>query len=159
MASLRDPHTGVKATNQVAPEVIELRESSAASDIWSCGCTAIELFTGYPPYYDLEQISALFRIVTDDMPPLPLHSSPLFHEFLKNCFRRDYTIRSSASSLAKHAWIKKFMPTAINTVADADLNVESSVKKGSNPRNLLHQYVEESHGADYTSDFIDAHGS
>lgn len=35
----------------------------AASDIWSVGCTVIELLTCSPPYYDLQPMPALFRIV------------------------------------------------------------------------------------------------
>lgn len=37
----------------VAPEVIELNGASFASDIWSLGCTIIELLTGKPPYADI----------------------------------------------------------------------------------------------------------
>lgn len=36
---------------------------SAASDIWSVGCTVIELLTCVPPYYELQPMPALFRIV------------------------------------------------------------------------------------------------
>ena len=39
--------------NWAAPEVIELRSVSTKSDIWSLGCTIIELLTGRPPYGDL----------------------------------------------------------------------------------------------------------
>lgn len=35
----------------------------AASDIWSVGCTVIELLTCVPPYYELQPMPALFRIV------------------------------------------------------------------------------------------------
>ncbi len=37
----------------VAPEVIELKGASTASDIWSLGCTVIELLTGKPPYAEI----------------------------------------------------------------------------------------------------------
>ena len=37
----------------VAPEVIELKGASPASDIWSLACTVIELLTGRPPYSDI----------------------------------------------------------------------------------------------------------
>ena len=47
----------------MAPEVIEMTSVTAASDIWSVACLAIELLTGQPPYYDLQPMSALFRIV------------------------------------------------------------------------------------------------
>jgi serine/threonine protein kinase len=39
--------------NWAAPEVIELRPVSTKSDIWSLGCTIIELLTGRPPYGEL----------------------------------------------------------------------------------------------------------
>jgi serine/threonine protein kinase len=39
--------------NWMAPEVIELKGVSYASDIWSLACTVIELLTGRPPYADI----------------------------------------------------------------------------------------------------------
>ena len=39
--------------NWMAPEVIELKGASTKSDIWSLGCTVIELLTGRPPYGDI----------------------------------------------------------------------------------------------------------
>ena len=47
----------------MAPEVIEMTSVTAAADIWSVGCLCIELLTGQPPYFDLQPMSALFRIV------------------------------------------------------------------------------------------------
>lgn len=41
------------------------------TDIWSFGCTTIELLTGTPPYYELNTMSALYKIVQDAHPPLP----------------------------------------------------------------------------------------
>jgi serine/threonine protein kinase len=37
----------------MAPEVIQGGKVTAASDIWSLGCTILELLTGKPPYFDL----------------------------------------------------------------------------------------------------------
>ena len=39
--------------NWMAPEIIELKGASAKSDIWSLGCTVIELLTGRPPYAEI----------------------------------------------------------------------------------------------------------
>ena len=61
----------------MAPEVIELSGATTASDIWSLGCTVIELLDGKPPYHKLQPMPALFRIVNDDHPPLPQGASPV----------------------------------------------------------------------------------
>jgi len=90
----------------MAPEVIELSGASPNTDIWSLGCTVIELLTGKPPYYDLDQLPALFRIVQDDYPPLPDGISFLCKDFLLQCFQKEPSLRKSAAQLLKHRWIK-----------------------------------------------------
>lgn len=89
----------------MAPEVIQLSGASTASDIWSLGCTAIELLEGTPPYSNFAPMSALFRIVNDDHPPLPEGVSPVVRDFLIQCFQKDPNLRVSAERLLKHHWI------------------------------------------------------
>ncbi|OBZ73803.1 hypothetical protein A0H81_05896 [Grifola frondosa] len=84
--------------NWMAPEVIELKGASTKSDIWSLACTVIELLTGRP---------LMFRIVEDDMPPLPEGCSESLQNFLKSCFNKDPTKRPSAELLCEHEWLKK----------------------------------------------------
>ena len=50
--------------------LVYLSGATDRSDVWSVGCTVIELFTGAPPYSELGQVPALFRIVQDVHPPL-----------------------------------------------------------------------------------------
>jgi serine/threonine protein kinase len=61
----------------MAPEVIELSGATTSSDIWSLGCTVIELIEGKPPYHKLQPMQALFRIVNDEHPPIPGSASPV----------------------------------------------------------------------------------
>jgi serine/threonine protein kinase len=89
----------------MAPEVIELSGATTASDIWSVGCTVIELLDGKPPYHKLQPMPALFRIVNDDHPPLPQGASPTVLDFLGQCFQKDPNLRVSARKLLKHPWI------------------------------------------------------
>jgi len=72
----------------MAPEVIELKTVTTASDIWSVGCLAVELLTGQPPYYDLQPLSALYNIVQNLHPPLPTTASSSMLDFLLQCFRK-----------------------------------------------------------------------
>lgn len=121
---LLERHIGVYISDKhnanflVAPEIIELHGASTKSDIWcgiqvnntymvyrSLGCTIIELLSGKPPYYDLDQMQALFKIVQDDCPPLPEGISPLCKDFLMQCFQKEPLLRQSADALLKHRWI------------------------------------------------------
>jgi serine/threonine protein kinase len=48
----------------------------------------------------------MFRIVEDDMPPLPEGCSPLVEDFLRQCFHKDPCMRPSAELLFEHKWLK-----------------------------------------------------
>ncbi|PWN31079.1 hypothetical protein BDZ90DRAFT_33366 [Jaminaea rosea] len=91
--------------NWMAPEVIELKGASTAADIWSLGCTIIELLTGKPPYGDMLAMSALFRIVEDERPPIPEKCSDSLKDFLVLCFQKDPTKRPTAEALFEHDWL------------------------------------------------------
>ncbi|KAH1224345.1 MAP3K epsilon protein kinase 1 [Glycine max] len=86
--------------------VIEMAGVCAASDIWSVGCTVIELLTCVPPYYDLQPMPALFRIVQDEHPPIPDSLSPDITDFLLQCFKKDARQRPDAKTLLSHPWIQ-----------------------------------------------------
>ncbi|TBU45550.1 kinase-like protein [Dichomitus squalens] len=89
----------------MAPEVIEQSGATTASDIWSVGCTVIELLEGKPPYHFLDPMPALFRIVQDDSPPIPDGASPIVKDFLYHCFQKDCNLRISAKKLLRHPWM------------------------------------------------------
>ncbi|KAF5749885.1 Mitogen-activated protein kinase kinase kinase 7 [Tripterygium wilfordii] len=99
-------HSVVGTPYWMAPEIIELSGVCAASDIWSVGCTVIELLTCVPPYYDLQPMPALFRIVQDLHPPLPDSLSPDITDFLRQCFKKDARQRPDAKTLLSHPWIQ-----------------------------------------------------
>ncbi|KAJ3293316.1 hypothetical protein HK104_004582 [Borealophlyctis nickersoniae] len=91
----------------MAPEIIELEGPSTLSDIWSLGCTIIEMLTGKPPYIDLIPMTALFRIVEDDSPELPDDISEELVDFFGRCFQKDLSLRWSAQALLNHEWVRK----------------------------------------------------
>ncbi|KAI0682393.1 kinase-like protein [Cytidiella melzeri] len=107
----RDAATGVRDNEVVgspywmAPEVIEQSGATTASDVWSVGCTVIELLEGKPPYHFLDPMPALFRIVQDDCPPIPEGASPIVKDFLYHCFQKDCNLRISAKKLLRHPWM------------------------------------------------------
>mmetsp|Transcript_21186 Transcript_21186/g.54625 ORF Transcript_21186/g.54625 Transcript_21186/m.54625 type:complete len:420 (-) Transcript_21186:315-1574(-) len=78
---------------------------TTASDIWSVGCTVLELLTGVPPYFELTQMSAMYHIVNDEHPPLPDGLSDDLRGFLLACFERDVKRRPTAHQLRQHPWL------------------------------------------------------
>ncbi|KAI8085384.1 kinase-like domain-containing protein [Thamnidium elegans] len=107
--------------NWMAPEVIELKGATTKSDVWSLGCTLVELVTGKPPYGDLLAMSAMFRIVEDDYPPLPENISQDMKDFLLCCFQKDPDQRSSSKELLQHDWIIKNKKKATTTKKNKDI--------------------------------------
>jgi Protein kinase domain len=113
VSTRRGPDTAGAASNLdvagtpywMAPEIITLSGCSTVSDIWSVGCTVIELLTGFPPYHELSDVTALFRIVTDECPPLPDDVSSECQNFLRACFTKDMNARATAQDLLRHPWL------------------------------------------------------
>eukprot|EP01043_Picozoa_sp_COSAG02_P052103 COSAG02_NODE_5568_length_4225_cov_1.651478_3_plen_938_part_00 len=103
----------------MAPEVIEMSGATDRSDVWSVGCTVIELLTGAPPYADLPQVPALFRIVQDLHPPLPdlAAQDPALHDFLMRCFQKDPQDRAAAHSLSEHRWLVEMRQSIDETIS------------------------------------------
>ncbi|KAL2497248.1 Mitogen-activated protein kinase kinase kinase 1 [Abeliophyllum distichum] len=60
----------------MAPEVVKSRGYGNAADIWSLGCTVLEMLTRQFPYFNLECMLALFKIGKGDRPECTLHCHP-----------------------------------------------------------------------------------
>lgn len=103
--STSSPMEVAGSPNWMAPEIINLEGYSTASDIWSLGCTTVELLTGFPPYHELADFTALFRIVQDDCPPIPPNLSADCEDFLRKCFNKDVNTRASTDDLLVHRWL------------------------------------------------------
>ncbi|CAJ1972648.1 unnamed protein product [Sphenostylis stenocarpa] len=74
-------------------------------DIWSLGCTIIEMLTGKPPWSEREGPSAMFKVLQES-PPIPETLSSVGKDFLQKCFQRDPADRPSSSALLKHAFVQ-----------------------------------------------------
>jgi len=99
-------HTMVGTPWYIAPEMIEGRPYDHSVDIWSLGCTVLELATGRRPYHTLNAMAALFRMVQDRMPPIPPNLSAECASFLKACWVWEPSKRPSAADLLKHPFVR-----------------------------------------------------
>ncbi|KAJ1289544.1 hypothetical protein BS78_02G172600 [Paspalum vaginatum] len=91
----------------MAPEVIVGSGHSFSADIWSVGCTVIEMATGKPPWsQQYQEVALLFHVgTTKSHPPIPEHLSPEAKDFLLKCLQKEPELRSTASDLLKHPFV------------------------------------------------------
>jgi len=91
----------------MAPEVIRQTGHGLSADIWSVGCTVIEMATGKPPWsQQFQEVAALFHIgTTKSHPPIPDHISPEAKDFLLKCLKKEPNLRPTAAELLQHPFV------------------------------------------------------
>ncbi|KDO66938.1 hypothetical protein CISIN_1g0427461mg, partial [Citrus sinensis] len=103
----------------MAPEVVRGECQGPESDVWSLGCTIIEMVTGKPAWEDFGA-NTLSRIgFSDELPRFPTQSSELGRDFLDKCLRREPGERWSCDQLLKHPFLQSVSPSDANTVAES----------------------------------------
>ena len=92
---------------RMAPEVISQTCYSLKSDIWSLGCTLIEMASGKAPWGDFDNIMAAIYFIANSskIPDIPSHLSDDAKYFISQCINRDYQKRPKAAELANLKFI------------------------------------------------------
>ncbi|KAJ8551580.1 hypothetical protein K7X08_021595 [Anisodus acutangulus] len=114
----------------MAPEVVMNTSGyGLAVDIWSLGCTILEMATSKPPWSQYEGVAAIFKIGNSkDFPEIPDHLSSDAKKFIMLCLQREPSMRPTASQLLEHPFVKNQ-----NTAKVADVG---GVTKESYPRSF-----------------------
>ena len=106
----------------MAPEVVRQVEQGPASDIWSLGCTVVEMATGRAPWSNFaNHFAALYHIgCTDELPQVPASLSDDAHDFLSHCFQRDPAKRWTSAQLLQHPFLTtRFVAAPVSLKAPA----------------------------------------
>jgi serine/threonine protein kinase len=108
----------------MAPEVIKGTGYGRKADVWSLGCTVIEMLSGKHPWPDLDNHwSAMFQIAkTKDGPPRPTEISDTARDFLDKCLHPDPKERLNASELLHHPFVSGIEVARRQAEAARDLN-------------------------------------
>ncbi|CAL9061757.1 unnamed protein product [Musa banksii] len=130
----------------MAPEVARGERPRPASDVWSLGCTVIEMATGaqpWPDYAPKDAEAAMFFVgYGDKLPEFPPWLSELGRDFLDKCLRRNATERWTAEQLLRHPFL-----------AEADIETPRGVLEWANSefRDDADDCSRENYSTDYRS--------
>ncbi|PKU87477.1 mitogen-activated protein kinase kinase kinase 1-like [Dendrobium catenatum] len=92
----------------MAPEVVHPKKTyGRAADIWSLGCTVLEMLTREIPYPNVEWQHAFFKIGRGDQPPIPTHLSKEAQDFIRQCVQVDPNSRPTAAQLLDHPFVRR----------------------------------------------------
>ena len=89
----------------MAPEVIVQKNFGRNSDVWSFGCTILEMITSKSPWYQYKfdnPIAAIMKIgLSEDLPLIPDNLSLELKEVLECCLKRNPETRANTLELKK----------------------------------------------------------
>ncbi|RHN55995.1 putative mitogen-activated protein kinase kinase kinase STE-STE11 family [Medicago truncatula] len=92
----------------MAPEVVngKVNGYGLPADIWSLGCTVLEMLTGQVPYYSLEWVSAMFKIAHGELPPVPDTLSRDARDFILQSLKVNPDDRPTAAQLLDDKFVQ-----------------------------------------------------
>ncbi|XP_020258521.1 mitogen-activated protein kinase kinase kinase 1-like [Asparagus officinalis] len=95
----------------MAPEVVNPKQPyGPAADIWSLGCTVLEMLTRQVPYPDMEWQHVFFKVGRGEKPPIPRELSRDAQAFITQCIQANPADRPTASQLLEHPFIRRWLP-------------------------------------------------
>ena len=129
----------------IAPEVALETGHGVQADIWSLGCTVIQMMTGQPPWKDLNIISPLYLLqkiaLTDSIPAFPDSISKSLEIFLTQCFTRNPNERPNASEMLRSDFLSETLED-LNTAFEPFITTElHGVERTSKEKSLKKSHM------------------
>ena len=101
-------HPDIEIVNWTAPEVLMGKGYDYKSDIWSIGCTVVEMLTAYPPWHNVNKTEIMTHMQQREYPTYDLSALNCgeVENFLQLCFQADPLERPSAEEIMSSNFCK-----------------------------------------------------
>ncbi|KAG8097896.1 hypothetical protein GUJ93_ZPchr0013g36683 [Zizania palustris] len=107
----------------MAPEVVDPKKTyGPQADIWSLGCTVLEMLTRQIPYPNVEWANAFFMIGHGKQPPIPSYLSTEAKDFISQCVKVDPEERPSASQLLSHPFVNRPLQASFESASPPSIS-------------------------------------
>jgi WD40 repeat protein len=123
----------------MAPEVFKSEGYSTPADVWSFGCTVLEMVTGVIPWSrEFTDFGPFIYALTNTerVPAIPDQSTPELKDFIRLCLTRNPRDRPSASTLLRHPWLAQPVITAPVPAASLPSALRTTVEPSLLPREV-----------------------
>ena len=91
----------------MAPELLNPKRSgyTLKADIWSLGCTVLEMATRRSPFGVLEPQMALLKLMKGQAPPIPDNLQEDMRNFISQCLQVEAQLRPTCEELLEHPFL------------------------------------------------------
>ncbi|KAL7107099.1 hypothetical protein ACP275_06G032700 [Erythranthe tilingii] len=145
IAGQYSPSLPMDSVYWTAPEALmNPNVRNIATDIWSLGCTVIEMALSKPPISQYNKVVAMFKILNHkELPIIPDHLSDEGKDFVRQCLQWDPQRRATASQLLEHPFVKSSSPLGkqvqVSTSSYHHAITNAVKSEGTDYARILHQ--------------------
>nr|GMD23124.1 mitogen-activated protein kinase kinase kinase 1-like [Ipomoea batatas] len=109
----------------MAPEVAKGERYGCSADIWSLGCTVLEMLTRKHPYHGFEFQAAMYKLIQNILPDIPEDLSEDAKDFIRICLQLNPSDRPTAADLLQlhHPFLR--IPSDVPSTSSSRLAVRS----------------------------------
>ena len=95
----------------MAPEMIKQINPGRKADIWSLGCTVVEMLTGKRPFHEYDNATqVMYTIASGKKPSIPTAMNQKLSleckQFVANCLEENPSDRGTAVQLLQHPFLR-----------------------------------------------------